>query len=150
MARLGLKNYQTPNFKIPTIAPDQRPINQLSKFMQWLHSIVDWKVKDDNEKEEDTSADGEKEPMTKSTTILLHLQSTMHSPVRKNLPSVTLTSRHRNELQVNSPNSTKTVLPRSPMSRLGTRAPTSRSTRFTTLPSMTKPRRRLNRSRNVR
>ena len=61
MARLGLKNYQAPNFKIPSIAPDQRPINQLSKFMQWLHSIVDWKVKDDNEKEEDTSADGEKE-----------------------------------------------------------------------------------------
>lgn len=60
MARLGLKNYQTPNFKIPSIAPDQRPINQLSKFMQWLHSIVDWKVKDDN-KEKDTRTDGEKE-----------------------------------------------------------------------------------------
>ena len=59
MARLGLKNYQTPNFKIPTIAPDQRPINQLSKFMQWLHSIVDWKVNDD--KKEDTSVDEEKE-----------------------------------------------------------------------------------------
>lgn len=59
MARLGLKNYQTPNFKIPTIAPDQRPINQLSKFMQWLHSIVDWKVNDD--KKEDASVDEEKE-----------------------------------------------------------------------------------------
>lgn len=60
MARLGLKNYQTPNFKIPSIAPDQRPINQLSKFMQWLHSIVDWKVNDNN-KEKDTRTDGEKE-----------------------------------------------------------------------------------------
>lgn len=59
MARLGLKNYQTPNFKIPTIAPDQRPINQLSKFMQWLHSIVDWKVNDD--KKEGASVDEEKE-----------------------------------------------------------------------------------------
>ena len=47
MARLGLKNYQNPQFAIPTIAPDQRPLNQLSKFAQWLHSVYDWKVNDD-------------------------------------------------------------------------------------------------------
>lgn len=47
MARLGLKNYQNPQFAIPTIAPDQRPLNQLSKFAQWLHSVYDWRVGDD-------------------------------------------------------------------------------------------------------
>lgn len=47
MARLGLKNYQNPNFAIPSIAPDQRPLNQLSKFGQWLHSVYDWKVDGD-------------------------------------------------------------------------------------------------------
>ena len=47
MARLGLKNYQNPQFAIPTIAPDQRPLNQLSKFAQWLHSVYDWRVDDD-------------------------------------------------------------------------------------------------------
>lgn len=63
MARLGLKNYQTPNFKIPTIAPDQRPINQLSKFMQWLHSVYDWKVgdKDDKTTSEEPEVDGDEE-----------------------------------------------------------------------------------------
>lgn len=57
MARLGLKNYQNPQFAIPTIAPDQRPLNQLSKFMQWLHSVYDWKVDD----KKDTRTDEEKE-----------------------------------------------------------------------------------------
>lgn len=57
MARLGLKNYQNPQFAIPTIAPDQRPLNQLSKFAQWLHSVYDWRVGDD----EDTRTDEEKE-----------------------------------------------------------------------------------------
>ena len=59
MARLGLKNYQTPQFVIPTIAPDQRPINQLSKFAQWLHSVYDWKVDDES---------GESEPVEESST----------------------------------------------------------------------------------
>lgn len=54
MARLGLKNYQNPQFAIPTIAPDQRPLNQLSKFAQWLHSVYDWKVDDDEVGESST------------------------------------------------------------------------------------------------
>lgn len=66
MARLGLKNYQNPQFAIPTIAPDQRPLNQLSKFAQWLHSVYDWKVNDDEDGEtgesvsdtDDTSSTG--------------------------------------------------------------------------------------------
>lgn len=57
MARLGLKNYQNPQFAIPTIAPDQRPLNQLSKFAQWLHSVYDWRVGDD-----------ESEPIEESST----------------------------------------------------------------------------------
>ena len=57
MARLGLKNYQTPNFKIPTISPDQRPLNQLSKFAQWLHSVYDWKVGDDTEEDSEGESD---------------------------------------------------------------------------------------------
>lgn len=57
MARLGLKNYQTPNFKIPTIAPDQRPLNQLSKFAQWLHSVYDWKVGDNTEEDSEGESD---------------------------------------------------------------------------------------------
>lgn len=60
MARLGLKNYQNPQFAIPTIAPDQRPLNQLSKFAQWLHSVYDWRVGDDE--------DGESEPVEESST----------------------------------------------------------------------------------
>lgn len=60
MARLGLKNYQNPQFAIPTIAPDQRPLNQLSKFAQWLHSVYDWKVDDDE--------GGESEPIEESST----------------------------------------------------------------------------------
>ena len=66
MARLGLKKYQNPQFAIPTIAPDQRPLNQLSKFAQWLHSVYDWKVNDDKDGEtgesvsdtDDTSSTG--------------------------------------------------------------------------------------------
>ena len=66
MARLGLKKYQNPQFAIPTIAPDQRPLNQLSKFAQWLHSVYDWKVNDDEDGEtgesvsdtDDTSSTG--------------------------------------------------------------------------------------------
>jgi len=55
MARLGLKNYQNPQFAIPTIAPDQRPLNQLSKFAQWLHSVYDWRVNDDEDGESETA-----------------------------------------------------------------------------------------------
>lgn len=55
MARLGLKNYQNPQFAIPTIAPDQRPLNQLSKFAQWLHSVYDWRVNDDKDGESETA-----------------------------------------------------------------------------------------------
>lgn len=56
MARLGLKNYQTPSFNIPTQAPDQRTLNQLSKFGQWLHSVYDWKTNGDED------GDADKEP----------------------------------------------------------------------------------------
>lgn len=62
MARLGLKNYQTPSFNIPTQAPDQRTLNQLSKFGQWLHSVYDWKTngdKDGDADKEPSSADDE-------------------------------------------------------------------------------------------
>lgn len=55
MARLGLKNYQNPQFAIPTIAPDQRPLNQLSKFAQWLHSVYDWRVNNDEDGESETA-----------------------------------------------------------------------------------------------
>lgn len=59
MARLGLKNYQNPQFAIPNIAPDQRPLNQLAKFAQWLHSVYDWRVNDDEEGGEESSESSE-------------------------------------------------------------------------------------------
>lgn len=56
MARLGLKNYQTPSFAIPVMKADQRPLNQLSKFAQWLHSVYDWKT-DSKDEQEQTPAE---------------------------------------------------------------------------------------------
>ena len=59
MARLGLKNYQTPSFAIPVMKAADRPLNKLRDFAQWLHSVYDWKVDDENKDEETASSESD-------------------------------------------------------------------------------------------
>lgn len=83
MARLGLKNYQNPQFAIPTIAPDQRPLNQLSKFAQWLHSVYDWKVDDKKDKDTATTDESMTEVPTDSTYNRSYSEPKSEEPVEK-------------------------------------------------------------------